>query len=284
MINNKVDFIFTIEVENANPNGDPLTGNMPRMDSRGYGEISDVCLKRKIRNRMQDMGHEIFVKSAERCDDGFTSLEKRFDANFKKGTPDAEVVSLANEKWMDIRSFGQVFTYQEKALGIRGAVSISIAKSVDPIDPVSMQITKSVNGKEPKKKDARSADTMGSKHFVDYGVYVVNGSVNCYFAEKTGFDEEDLGVLKECIRTLFVNDVSSARPDGSMEVRDIYWFNHSSKVGDVSSGKIKDLLIHDELDMNALKVRYEDYNFRLDGDKLKEFEELGLKVEHLTGL
>lgn len=284
MINNKVDFIFTIEVENANPNGDPLTGNMPRMDSRGYGEISDVCLKRKIRNRMQDMGHEIFVKSAERCDDDFTSLEKRFNANFKKGTPDAEVVKLANEKWVDIRTFGQVFPYQDRALGIRGAASISIAKSVDPIDPVTMQITKSVNGKEPKKKGARSADTMGSKHFVDYGVYVVNGSVNCYFAEKTGFDEEDLKVLKECIRTMFVNDVSSARPDGSMEVRDIYWFNHSSKVGDVSSGKIKDLLIHDELDMNALKVRYEDYNFRLDEEKLKAFEEQGLRVEHFTGL
>ena len=284
MINNKVDFIFTIEVENANPNGDPLTGNMPRIDPRGYGEISDVCLKRKIRNRMQDMGHEIFVKSAERCDDGFTSLEKRFDHNFKKGTPNAEVVNVSNEKWMDIRSFGQVFTYHDRSLGIRGAVSISIAKSVDPIDPVSMQITKSVSGMEPKSGKTRSADTMGSKHFVDYGVYVVNGSVNCYFAEKTGFDEEDLKVLKECIRTLFVNDVSSARPDGSMEVRDIYWFNHSSKVGDVSSGKIKDLLIHDELDMNALKIRYEDYNFRLDEEKLKAFEEQGLRVEHFTGL
>ena len=284
MINNKVDFIFTIEVENANPNGDPLAGNMPRVDARGYGEISDVCLKRKIRNRMQDMGYEIFVKSAERCDDGFTSLQKRFESNFKKDIPDAEVIRVANEKWIDIRAFGQVFTYQDKALGIRGSVSISIAKSVDAIDPVTMQITKSVSGMEPKAGKSRSADTMGSKHYVDWGVYVVNGSVNCYLAEKTGFDEEDLKVLKECIRTLFVNDVSAARPDGSMEVKDIFWFNHSSKVGDVSSGKIKDLLLHDELSVGTMKRRYEDYNFRLDEEKLKAFEEEGLSVEHFTGL
>lgn len=284
MINNKVDFIFTIEVEGANPNGDPLTGNMPRVDGRGYGEISDVCLKRKIRNRMQDMGHDIFVKAADRSDDGFKSLEKRFESSFDKTTDDDKVEKKANLQWMDIRSFGQVFTYQKRSLGIRGPVSISVAKSVDPIETTTMQITKSVSGMEPKSGKTRSADTMGSKHFVDYGVYVVNGSVNCYFAEKTGFDEEDLKVLKECIRTLFVNDVSSARPDGSMEVRDIYWFNHSSKVGDVSSGKIKDLLIHDELDMNALKVRYEDYNFRLDEEKLKAFEEQGLRAEHFTGL
>lgn len=284
MINHKVDFIFTIEVEGANPNGDPLTGNMPRIDGRGYGEISDVCLKRKIRNRMQDMDHAIFVKAAERCDDGFTSLQKRFEANFKKEVSDEDVAEQANEKWMDIRAFGQVFTYQKRALGIRGPVSISIGKSVDPIETTTMQITKSVSGMDPSPGKNRSADTMGSKHYVDWGVYVVNGSVNCYLADKTGFDEEDLKVLKECIRTLFVNDVSAARPDGSMEVKDIYWFNHSSKVGDVSSGKIKDLLLHDELSTGTLKPRYEDYNFRLDEEKLKAFEEEGLSVEHFMGL
>lgn len=284
MINHKVDFIFTIEVAGANPNGDPLTGNMPRIDGRGFGEISDVCLKRKIRNRMQDMGHDIFVKAAERSDDGFNSLEGRFNASFDKEVSDEDAAEQANEKWMDIRSFGQVFTYQKRALGIRGPVSISIGKSVDPIETTTMQITKSVSGMEPKAGKSRSADTMGSKHYVDWGVYVVNGSVNCYLAEKTGFDEEDLKVLKECIRTLFVNDVSAARPDGSMEVKDIYWFNHSSKVGDISSGKIKDLLLHDELSVGAMKPRYEDYNFRLDEEKLKAYEGEGLSVEHLKGL
>ena len=258
MINNKVDFIFTIEVSGANPNGDPLTGNMPRIDNRGFGEISDVCLKRKIRNRMQDMGNDIFVKSLDRSDDGFRSLQKRFENEFSKES-DEEVEKRANEKWLDIRSFGQVFTYQKRSLGIRGPVSISIAKSLDP-------------------------DTMGTKHFVDHGVYLVNGSINSYFAEKTGFDEEDVETIKECIKTLFLNDVSSARPDGSMEVKDIFWFNHSSKVGDVSSGKIKDLLIYDLPNVEDLKVKYEDYNIRLDEEKLKEYEEKGLKVEHIQGI
>lgn len=215
MINNKVDFIFTIEVSGANPNGDPLTGNMPRIDNRGFGEISDVCLKRKIRNRMQDMGHDIFVKSLDRSDDGFRSLQKRFENEFSKES-DEEVEKRANEKWLDIRSFGQVFTYQKRSLGIRGPVSISIAKSLDPIEITTMQITKSISGMEPGAGKTRSADTMGTKHFVDHGVYVVNGSINSYFAEKTGFDEEDVETIKECIKTLFLNDVSSARPDGSM--------------------------------------------------------------------
>ncbi|MDD7363373.1 MAG: type I-C CRISPR-associated protein Cas7/Csd2 [Firmicutes bacterium] len=283
MINHKIDFIFTIEVVGANPNGDPLTGNMPRVDGRGFGEISDVCIKRKLRNRMQDMGHDIFVKASERSDDGFHSLESRFNDVFNKDVKDPEVVEQANEKWMDIRAFGQVFPYQKRSIGIRGPVSISIAKSVDPINTTTMQITKSVSGMEPKAGKSRSSDTMGSKHFVDYGVYVVNGSVNCYLADKTGFDEEDLEVLKKCIQTLFVNDVSSARPDGSMEVKDIYWFDHTSKVGDVSSGKIKNLLLHDEMDVNALNPTYEAYRFRLDEEKLEEYKREGLRVEHLNG-
>lgn len=283
MINNKVDFIFTIKVEGANPNGDPLAGNMPRIDSRGYGEISDVCLKRKIRNRMQDMGHEIFVKSENRSDDGFNSLEARFSSKFDNKSTNQEIEEKSCEYWLDVRSFGQVVTYLKKSVGIRGPVSISIAKSVEPAIITTMQITKSVNGQETKD-GKRASDTIGSKHYIDYAVYVVNGSVNAYFAEKTGFDEKDLEVLKEAIRTLFINDVSSARPDGSMEVKDIYWINHSSKIGDVSSGKLKDMLIYD-LDQEENKdKKYEDYNFRLDEEKLKEYEDLGISVEHFVGL
>ena len=126
MLENKVDFIMTIEVNNANPNGDPLAGNNPRIDSKGYGEISDVCIKRKIRNRMQDEGYEIFVKSRERQDDGFNSLEERYN-EFFKGEKDNLVVEKGfNEKWIDVRTFGQVITYEKKSIGIRGPVSISI--------------------------------------------------------------------------------------------------------------------------------------------------------------
>ena len=284
MINHKVDFILTLEVENANPNGDPLTGNMPRINGRGFGEISDVCLKRKLRNRFQDMGHEIFVKSAERSDDGFTSLQKRFEAVFNKKQSDSDVEKEATARWLDIRSFGQVFTYQDRSLGIRGPVSISIGRSIEPINITTMQITKSVNGMDSKKAGKKSSDTMGTKHFVDYAIYIVNGSVNCYLAEKTGFSENDLVILKESLRTLFVNDVSSARPDGSMQVKDIYWINHTSKVGDISSGKLKDLLIYDAVEPTAMKVKYDDYHIRLDKETLKKYEAQGISVEYLSGL
>jgi CRISPR-associated protein Cas7/Csd2 subtype I-C len=281
MIKNKVDFIFTIEVRQANPNGDPLTGNMPRVDSQGYGEISDVCLKRKIRNRMQDQGYEIFVKSNDRIDDGFYSLQKRYDSEFNSKISDAEVEKSFCEKWLDVRSFGQVITYDKRSIGIRGPVSIAIAKSLSPIEISSLQITRSTNGMDTKD-GKRSSDTMGLKHFVEYGVYVVVGSVNCFYAERTGFNERDLDVLKESIRTLFVNDASSARPDGSMQVKDIYWFEHSSKIGNVSTAKIKDLLQYEQ-DDNP-KRNYEDYKVHLNEGKLKEYEESGLKVLQFEGL
>lgn len=286
MINNKIDFIFTIEVKGANPNGDPLAGNMPRVDNRGFGIISDVCLKRKIRNRMQDMGNDIFVQSQDRSDDGFNSLEKRFENIFpsKDNIKDDVVIEESNNRWMDIRTFGQVMTYQKRSIGIRGPVSISVAKSIEPVEITTMQITKSVNGMEPKSGNSRSADTMGSKHFVEYGVYIVNGSVNVYFSEKTGFNDKDLEVLKEAIRTLFINDISSARPDGSMQVKDIYWFTHSSKIGNVSSGKIKDLIEYNDHPLEKLEKTYDDYEIKLKDKELKEYEELGIKVEHFVGI
>ncbi|CAM4333804.1 type I-C CRISPR-associated protein Cas7/Csd2 [Lacicoccus alkaliphilus] len=282
MIENKIDFIATIVVNNANPNGDPLAGNMPRTDSKGYGEMSDVSIKRKIRNRMQDFGHEIFVKSRDRVDDDFYSLEERYLEHFKGNKNDLEVEKGVLEKWLDVRAFGQVITYEKKSIGIRGPVSIGIAKSLDPVEITSMQITRSTNGMKPKNEKSRSSDTMGTKHVVEFGTYVIHGAVNCFYAERTGFNEEDLNVLKEAIQTLFINDASSARPEGSMEVKDIYWFKHSSKIGNVSSAKIKGLLEWDR--ENDMKEQYEDYNLRLNEEKLKEYEALGLKVEQLEGI
>lgn len=290
MINNKVDFLMTIEVKNANPNGDPLTSNMPRIDSLGYGIISDVCIKRKIRNRMQDQfkendlgeGYDIFVKANDRIDDDFKSLEKRYKAYFDKEKDNEIIEKSMNEKWIDVRSFGQVVTFNKKSIGIRGPVSISISKSLDPVITETMQIVRSTNGQDAGEK--RSSDTMGSKNFIDYGVYLVQGSVNSFYSERTGFDEKDLEVLKEALRTLFINDVSSARPDGSMEVKEIYWFTHSNKLGNVSSAKIKQLVKYDELDINNTNPSYEDYNFRLDDKKLKEYKDKGLTLEIIEGI
>ncbi|MCY3036056.1 MULTISPECIES: type I-C CRISPR-associated protein Cas7/Csd2 [Aerococcus] len=285
-LDHKIDFIATIEVKNANPNGDPLAGNYPRTDIGGYGIITDVCLKRKLRNRMQDQGQEIFVKANDRIDDGYLSLQSRYEAAFedkdeRKKMPNEEMAKGFCENWVDVRSFGQVVTYDGKSIGIRGPVSIAMAKSLSPVEVVSMQITRSTNAAE--KGNDRASDTMGSKQYVDYGVYVIKGSINPYFAEKTQFSEEDADLVKECLRTLFVNDASAARPEGSMEVVDIYWFDHPSKIGVVSSGKVFNLLQYDEvptLDIHS----YDDYGIHLDEDKLKEYQEAGLKVEHFHGL
>lgn len=236
---NKIDFVLFVSVTNANSNGDPLNGNRPRTDYNGFGEISDVCIKRKIRNRMQDMGKAVFVQSDDRCDDGATCLKDRAKELDKIKNQD-EFAAKACEKWLDVRSFGQVFAFKGfgcASVGVRGPVSIHQATSVDPVEINSMQITKSVSGEKKDGKD-KGSDTMGMKHFVRFGLYEIKGSINVQLAEKTGFSEEDAEVIKECLRTLFVNDASSARPDGSMEVVKLFWWKHNCKDGQISSAKV----------------------------------------------
>ena len=243
----KIDFTLFISVCNANPNGDPLNGNRPRTDLDGYGEISDVCIKRKIRNRFQDMGQRVFVQSDDRSDDGFQSLKDRAEGSDrlkaeltkKKGANREECAKIACEEWIDVRSFGQVFAFkgEEVSFGVRGPVSIHQAVSLSPVDIISMQITKSVNSEAGK--ESKASDTMGTKHRIGYAVYKVMGSVNVQLAEKTGFSQEDAELLKEALKTLFENDASSARPDGSMEVCRMYWWQHEEKTPAVSSGRIQ---------------------------------------------
>ena len=240
-LQNKIDFVALVSVNRANSNGDPLNGNRPRTDLNGYGEISDVCIKRKIRNRMQDLGHPIFVQSEDRCDDGFGSLSERASAAMK-GVKDRDAYAAhACETWLDVRAFGQVFAFKDAkgvSVGVRGPVSIHQASSVSTVDIESIQITKSVNGEKKGKDENRASDTMGMKHFVRFGLYEIKGSINVQLAEKTGFTEEDAQTLKECLRTLFVNDASSARPDGSMEVVKLFWWKHNCKDGQYSSAKV----------------------------------------------
>ena len=245
VLQNKIDFTLLITAKNANPNGDPLNGNRPRENYDGLGEISDVCIKRKIRNRLQDMGEKIFVQSDDRCDDGFDSLRARAEGNEAikaiskgKNTDREEYAKTACAEWIDVRSFGQVFALKGDAVsvGVRGPVSIQQAVSVSPVDIVSMQITKSVNSEGGK--EGKASDTMGLKHRVEFGLYVVNGSINCQLAEKTGFTDEDAEKIKQALLTLFENDTSSARPDGSMEVCRLYWWKHESKTPRYSSAKV----------------------------------------------
>lgn len=274
ILQNKIDFTVLVTVENANPNGDPLNGNRPRTTYEGNGEISDVCIKRKIRNRLQDMGENIFVQSEDRCDDGCKSLSERATTNIKDYASKDDYAKKACEEWIDVRSFGQVFAFKAKgkekdskgvSVGVRGPVSIHQGLSISDVNIQDMQITKSVNSEDGDKK---GSDTMGTKHMVKFGLYRIKGSINVQLAEKTGFTEEDADKIKEALRTLFINDSSSARPDGSMEVIKVYWWKHNNKIGQYSSAKVHKSLKIELKDGIDIPKKVEDYDImveKLDG-------------------
>lgn len=280
-LENKIDFVALISVTNANCNGDPLNGNRPRTDYNGMGEISDVCIKRKLRNRMQDMGYAIFVQSDDRCNDGCKSLSDRAAAA-TKGIKDRSIYAqTACEKWMDVRSFGQVFAFTTNgkrgdgvSIGVRGPVTVHQGVSISPVDIAEMKITKSLNG-EPG--ETRGRDTMGTINFVRFGLYEIKGAINVQLAEKTGFTREDAAVIKECLRTLFVNDASSARPEGSMEVVKLYWWEHNCKDGQYSSAKVHRSVHVTPKNAEGLPQCVDDYEITLD-------ELPGLTPEIIDGL
>lgn len=276
-LDHKIDFAVVVSVKQANPNGDPLNGNRPRQNYDGHGEISDVAIKRKIRNRLLDMGESIYVQSNDRNVDGYKSLRERANANPElakisksKDKSENEFIKVACQEWIDVRAFGQVFAFKGKSkgqgesIGIRGPVSIHAATSIDPVQITSMQITKSTNSESEGKK---GSDTMGWKHRVEFGVYVFYGSINTQLAEKTGFSKEDAGKIKQALLTLFENDASTARPEGSMEVHKVIWWEHNCKLGQYSSAKVHRLL--------EIKSR---------SDEPKSIEDYLIEVHELEGL
>ena len=222
---------------------------------------------RKLRNRFQDLGQRVFVQPDDRTDDGFRSLKDRAygcvelkkEIDKKKNADRDLCARIACREWLDVRSFGQVFAFKgdDVSFGVRGPVSIHQAVSLSPVDIISMQITKSVNSEAGK--ESKASDTMGTKHRIGFAVYKVMGSVNVQLAEKTGFSQEDAEILKEALKTLFENDASSARPEGSMEVCRMYWWQHGEKTPAVSSGKIQKSFKMNEVRRPA---RFEDYDIQ----------------------
>ncbi len=263
-LQNKIDFAVILRVKNANPNGDPLNGNRPRTDYSNFGEMTDVSIKRKIRDRLlerwvadgkNDDGNMIFVQSDDRKADEAKSLRARAEAVLGNKLGSDETVKLACEKWFDVRAFGQLFALKSNkkagkkkedgsddesdtgvSIGIRGPVTVQSAFSVEPIDITSTQITKSVSGEGDGTK--RGSDTMGMKHRVDQGVYVFFGSMNPQLAERTSFSDADADAIKQVLPKLLENDESSARPAGSMEVLKVIWWKHHCKSGQYSSAKV----------------------------------------------
>lgn len=263
-LQHKIDFAAIFRVNNANPNGDPLNGNRPRIDYSNYGEMSDVSIKRKIRDRLlerwieagrRDDGNMIFVQSDDRKADDAKSLRARAEAVIGKELGSGKTAELACKKWLDVRAFGQLFALKSNkkagkkkedgtdeegdtgvSIGIRGPVTVQSAFSIEPIDITSLQITKSVSGEGDGSK--RSSDTMGMKHRVDHGIYAFYGSMNPQLAEKTGFTDDDAKAIKAVLPKLFENDEAAARPAGSMEVLKVIWWKHNCKAGQYSSAKV----------------------------------------------
>ena len=245
-LSNKIDFAVVFQVRNANPNGDPLNGNRPRVTYEGLGEVSDVCLKRKMRDRLQEMKHPIFVQSDDRKTDGYASLRDRYEGEIKsKGKKNDELIAEVTQKWFDVRAFGHVLALKGAgakagdgvSIPIRGPVTVQTAFSVSPVSVTSTQITKSVSG-ETTATGKRSSDTMGMKHRVDKGIYCFYGSISPQLAIKTKFSDTDADILKGILPRLFENDASSARPDGSMRVLKVFWWKHNCPTGQYSSAKV----------------------------------------------
>jgi len=282
-LSKKIDFAVIVTVNHANPNGDPLNGNRPRVTYEGFGEISDVAIKRKIRNRLMELGHSIFVQSDDNKVDNSPSLRARAEGELGKDVWKDKNLAIKGscEKWIDVRAFGQLFAYGEGAkgegvsIGIRGPVSVHPAFSVIPVldRSSSIQITKSVKGDVKDK----ASDTMGMKHRVDHGVYVFYGSMNPQLASKTGFSDEDAQAIKEALRTLLRNDASSARPEGSMTIHKLYWWEHNNPNGQFSSAKVHRLL--------RIKVKegVEEPNDIEENYDIELGELLGLKYEVIDG-
>lgn len=286
-LQNKIDFAVIFSVNGANPNGDPLNGNRPRTNYDDMGEVSDVCIKRKIRNRLMEAGHNIFVQSDDNRMDDYRSLRSRAEGELKNVSmgDDNKFRKAACEKWLDVRAFGQVFAYkgkgnkknkkakeegeQEKgddagvSIGIRGPVSIHSAFSVAPVSSriSSIQITKSVSGEGDGTKKA--SDTMGMKHRVDHGLYVSYGAINPQLASKTWFEDKDAEAIHDSLKKLFNNDSSSARPEGSMEIIAVIWWHHNVKHGQYSSAVVHRSLSVDPKDGITDPKKIEDYSIKL---------------------
>ena len=283
-LKNKIDFAVIFSVNGANPNGDPLNGNRPRTNYDGFGEVSDVCIKRKIRNRLMENGYSIFVQSDDNKVDDYKNLRERQEGELKSKSDEQETFKEeACKKWIDVRSFGQVFAFKGKkgkknkseqeadssssdkgvSIGIRGPVSIHPAFSVSSVSGEinSQQIVKSTSNEGDGIN--RQSDQMGMKHRVDHGVYVTYGAINPQLASKTLFQDEDAIAIKNALEHLFDNDASSARPEGSMEVIVVIWWEHNCNNGQYSSA-----VVHRSLDVKE-KVsdpkKIEDYSIKLEG-------------------
>ncbi len=291
VIKNRYEFVVLFDVENGNPNGDPDAGNMPRIDPEsGYGLVTDVCLKRKIRNYVDtvkegEKGYRIYIKEdvpLNRSDnEAYEYLHIKDAGNLKKKDPDADVKirDFMCGNFYDIRTFGAVMTTFVKAKlncgQVRGPVQLCFARSIDPIVSQEVSITRVAITTEA---DALGKNTeMGRKNIVPYALYRAEGYVSANLARRvTGFSEDDLELLWEAIINMFENDHSAAR--GKMAVRELIVFKHSKELGDCPAYKLFDAVEVKKADGVEYPRRYQDYVVDIHEDQIPDTVEMTRKI------
>lgn len=269
-IKNRYDFVFFFDVENGNPNGDPDAGNMPRIDPEtGIGIVSDVCLKRKIRNyvelateekNIEDQGYRIYVRNGAVLNDvnneAYLANDLKSEAKKlpKKPEDQVKVTQFMCNNFYDIRAFGAVMTTEVNCGQVRGPVQLCFSQSVDSVIPAEMSITRMAVTNE---KDKDKEKTMGRKEYVPYGLYRLEGFISASLAEKSGFSQRDLDLFFEALMNMFECDRSAAR--GLMTSRKLVVFKHESKLGNASSSKLFDLVTATRSSEGVAR-KYSDYD------------------------
>ncbi len=289
IIKNRYEFVILFDVENGNPNGDPDAGNLPRMDPEsGYGLVTDVCIKRKIRNYVEAVkedapGYKIYIKEDVSLNRSDSSAYEYLEINAsnvkdaKKSDPDLDrkIRDFMCQNFFDIRTFGAVMTTFVKAAlncgQVRGPVQIGFARSIDPVISQEITITRVAITKE---EDVEKKSTeMGRKSIIPYALYRAEGYVSANLARKTtGFSEDDLELLWEAILNMFENDHSAAR--GKMAVRELIIFKHSSELGNCPAHKLFDTVEVKRRDDVEYPRQYGDYSLEIHEDRIPSTVEL----------
>lgn len=279
-LKNRIDFVYLFDVQDGNPNGDPDAGNLPRVDAEtGMGLVTDVCLKRKVRNYVQivknlESGFDIFIKEKAVLN---TEIDKAHDdatvKNAKDKTEAARQFMCKN--YYDIRTFGAVMSTGKNAGQVRGPIQLTFSRSIDPIVAKEHSITRMAVATE-KEAEKQSGDnrTMGRKSTIPYGLYVCHGFVSANLAKQTGFSEEDLQLFWEALKNMFDQDRSAAR--GLMSARKLIVFRHNSALGNAPANQLFDL-VHVEKIGEGVPRSFADYQVKIQQDALPQ----GVTVEVL---
>ena len=270
-LNNRIDFVYIFDVQDGNPNGDPDAGNLPRVDTEtGMGLVTDVCLKRKVRNYVQvakqlNDGYDIFIKEKAVLN---TEIDKAHDDSEVKAAKDKTEAArkFMCKNYFDIRTFGAVMSTGKNAGQVRGPIQLSFARSVDPISTSEHSITRmAVATEKEAEKQSGENRTMGRKATVPYGLYVCHGFISANLAKQTGFSEEDLQLFWEALKNMFDLDRSAAR--GLMSAQRLIAFRHNSELGNAPANKLFDLVKMNRTTTNPPRS-FSDYEVSIDSSSV----------------